>query len=539
MVVIKSKLESLNSQYPARYMGLLNEFSNVIGYSIELDDEVRIEFNPDRPDLFSFPTLIRAMKIYYDRDFIIRNDPSRDAVSVFVDKSALKIRPFFYSFTATGNRISGFLHDLIEFQEKIHESIGKNRSKVSIGIHDLDNVSPPFYYKAHNKDTVFETYDGFRGTASEILDRHPKGIQYSGLLNENENVPLITDSEGNVLSMPPIVNGSKSKLSDDTRRFFVDLTGNDPVSIKYAFYLLKNFFESLNYRVYINNINGIDGKFENVLLNFNWRGIQISIKEIKEITGNAIERENAIVSLRRMGYVAEPSERGILVYVPGQRTDVMGPVDIIEDIIKSEGIENITENELPVCTAGKPAEISQFLENSRDVMVGLGFQEVMSFVLAGKIYENGYSGGVILQNPKSDDFSIIRDRLYPNLLALLQNNKNRPLPQRIFEIGETIENAVQHTKLSVMLSNYRASYSDIKGVLDSYILRFSNDKGRIVENHNGWMIDGHGGSVILKGRDIGIIGEIHPSVLETFELTNPVAFYEIDLKTLMNLVRNL
>ncbi len=239
-----------------------------------------------------------------------------------------------------------------------------------------------------------------------------------------------------------------------------------------------------------------------------------------------------------MGYVAEPSERGIMVYVPGQRTDVMGPVDIIEDIIKSVGIENITENELPICTAGKPAKISQFLENSRDVMVGLGFQEVMSFVLSGKVYENGYSGNVILQNPKSDDFSIIRDRLYPNLLALLQNNKNRPLPQRIFEIGETIENAVQHTKLSVMLSNNRASYSDIKGVLDSYILRLSGDKERIVENHNSWMIDGHGGSVILKGHDTGIIGEIHPSVLETFGLSNPVAFFEIDLKEFMRLAQN-
>ncbi len=158
----------------------------------------------------------------------------------------------------------------------------------------------------------------------------------------------------------------------------------------------------------------------------------------------------------------------------------------------------------------------------------------MSFVLSERIYENEYSGGVKLENPKSDDFSVIRDRLFPNLIMLLKNNKNRPLPQRIFEIGETVENAVQHTKLCAMLSNNRATYSDIRGILDSYIQRFSKSKGQIQESKSHWIIEGRGGSIILNNINIGIIGEIHPSILEMFELYNPVTFFEIDINEFIN-----
>ncbi|MGC8608992.1 MAG: phenylalanine--tRNA ligase subunit beta, partial [Thermoplasmata archaeon] len=469
MVVIKSKPETLKSKFSDGDIRYLEAFSHVIGYSIEYDNEIKIEFNPDRPDLFSFPSLIRAIKSYYDRDFVLRSLLEKDNTDIYIEKEALYIRPYFYSFSAIGSQIGKFLPDLIDFQEKIHEVVGKNRSKVSIGIHDLENINPPFHYKVACTDLIFETYDGFRGKVSEILKKHSKGIEFSHLLGNNDKVTLITDSNDDVLSMPPIINGSKSKLSENTKKFFIDLTGTDSKSVIDAFYLLKNFFESLNYRIYLNRINGIADNFEDKLLAHNWRKIRISRSEVKKISGSEMNIEDMIISLRRMGYVAEPSENGIIVYVPGQRVDVMGPVDVVEDIIKAVGLENIQEQELPIGLSGVPSKNADFLEHSRDVMIGLGYQEVMSFVLSERIYEDEYSGGVKLENPKSDDFSVIRDRLFPNLIMLLKSNKNRPLPQKIFEIGETIENAVQHTKLCAMLSNNRATYSDIRGILDSYI----------------------------------------------------------------------
>jgi hypothetical protein len=83
---------------------------------------------------------------------------------------------------------------------------------VAVGIHNLDRIVPPITYRSENINSkTFETYDAMvKGTARKILEEHPKGQEYSNLVPPGNKAVFMEDSEGTVLSMPPVINGRKN-----------------------------------------------------------------------------------------------------------------------------------------------------------------------------------------------------------------------------------------------------------------------------------------------------------------------------------------
>ena len=71
----------------------------------------------------------------------------------------------------------------------------------------------------------------------EILQEHKKGRKYAHLLDKFDKYPLIVDSEDNILSMPPIINGELTKLTANTKNVLVDVTGTDEKAVNYALIL--------------------------------------------------------------------------------------------------------------------------------------------------------------------------------------------------------------------------------------------------------------------------------------------------------------
>ncbi|BAB59747.1 tRNA synthetase Pheb [Thermoplasma volcanium GSS1] len=534
MVVVRRLRQSLVDEYGKEIYSLLKSFADVIGYSFEDEEEIKIEFNPDRPDLFSIPTLVGAAKIFYYNEPIVRSLFQASEIEVAISEGVSFIRPYFAGFVAEGPSIGSKLDDLIDYQEIIHQTVGKERKKVSIGIHDLDKTEPPFRYTTISKLERMKTYDSFEGTIEDVLQKHPKGMAYSSLLPDSRRVPAILDKNGGILSVPPIVNGIMTKIEPETRKFFVDITGMDSNSVKYAFYLLANFFQSSKYRISLPKIKGSYGPSKKEILDFNFRPYRLNLKYVSRYLGDKVSEENVILNLRKMGYVAEPGYPEVMVYVPGFRVDVMGLVDIIEDFIKSYGIENVREQYVSPGTIGSPNIFNEIKEKIRDVVVGLGFQEVMTFVLTGKYYQEDFQGEVRIENPKSEDYSVIRDRLYLNLLDLLARNKKHPLPQRIFEIGDVIVHGKQETHLCVMVEDNRSGVSTSKSILTSFLKRFSDHESKISGKKIYGCIEGRSGEIFLSGKSIGVIGEVHPSTLENFGLVNPISFFEINIQELID-----
>jgi phenylalanyl-tRNA synthetase beta chain len=531
MVVIKGNKEDIISDIGINYYSKLSDFAGVIGYSIEEENnEVKLEFNPDRPDLFSFYALKSNMKIFYDRNYRIKPLFEKSPQLLHSDNSVKLERPYVMSFIARGKPLGNYYEHIIDYQEKLHETIGKSRKKMAIGIHDLENISPPFLFTMIDKKTLeFTTYDNFHGTAEEILQRHEKGKQFSELILMENMVPVILDKDGDVLSMPPIINGQKSRISNNTSRLFFDITGTDYNSVLSALYLFAYEMSYIGYEVLIPSTD------RNVT-NYDWRKIDLTHSEVKKLMG--LEPENTVILLRKMGYRCEVTSSGYRVNVPGNRVDVMGPVDIIEDIAKAYGYDRIPVKILNTAGTGVPYPPNEDEKILKDILISINYQEVKSFILnSGEFYRNtGYSGDVTITNPKSLDYSVIRDKLYPGILSLLAINKRRKLPLKIFEIGQVVVSGNQENHLCVLYNNSKATYSDIYAILSYLIARTANVEIKVSQGNYKEIIQGRGGNIISGDSAIGIIGEMEPAILENFGIQNPLSFMEINLDKLRNLI---
>lgn len=536
MVVIKETVPSLRKVYGKDFIKAVETFSEVIGYSTEKeDDEFRVEFNPDRPDLFSFNLLKRSLGIYYGGQ---RWEPLRIGAGkdhFLIDSNVRALRPYTVGFQSRGQKIGHHFRELIDYQEKLHLSIGKDRKKVSIGLHDEKSIKFPVTYSARNSvDVIFTTYDGtITGTAKEILEKHPKGMEYAHLIPSDTLVPIIEDYNHMVLSLPPVINGNLTAVSEETSSFFIDITGTDLKAVKEAFFLLSYYFQSLDYDINGSNLDDISE-----YLGADGRTISLPLEDVEGLLGQRLEARECINLLEKMGYSAREAKGSIWASVPGNRNDVMGPVDVIEDIAKAFGYGNLSLHMPNLDIIGAEGKGNQIASNMRNIMTGLGYQEIMTFVVSTRDhYMNArYNGGVHIRNPKSLDFSVIRDRLYLGVLDFLRLNKRRNLPQMVFEIGEIVSDTEQFTNLCVARISSRTAFSDMKQVLDAIMARTSLGNYEISSLDHENFIPGRTGTIIAKGVSIGYLGEIHPETLDQYELKNPVAILEINISAVSQLI---
>ncbi len=535
MVVIKTDLRTFREKYGTSAYDDVISYSDVIGYSVEVDDaSLRIEFNPDRPDLMSFATLMDSIRRFEAGVEMSLRFTEVDR-EIFVDERVLAIRPFVSGFIALGEPISDSLNDLIEYQERLHLIVGKRRKKSSIGIHDLDRISFPLRYVASPRSEIeFETYDGsVTGTADKIIRTHPKGIEFGSLLPEGELVPIILDSAGDVMSMPPIINGSKSAICNNTKNFFVDITGTDRHTTEKTAYLMARYFDSLGFDLRVPRIYGRK-KRPVVVPGNKLRTISILKKDVRGYLGKEIPNDDVKKTFNKMGYTVANGTFPFTVGIPQFRVDVMGPADVIEDLAKGLRYDKIEALPPRFSTIASRDQKKEFMNVLRFVLVGAGLQEVSSFVLVSRnIYTYlSYKGGIEIINPKSDDFSVVRDRLSISLLSQHANNADRAYPQNIFEIGDVIADGNQKTHLAISLAHSKATFSEIKRYVNYIFERLFAVEPEVEAVDDELMIPGRSALITLKGQKLGLLGEVHPRFLEQFSLKIPVALAEVDVGSL-------
>lgn len=534
MVTIRISRERLEKLYGNDSTDIIRTFSGVIGYTVESENDISVELNPDRLDLASYPTLIDAANHFYGRnrnmEFFFPRSVLKKEYLMYTDSEAQHVRPFIYIFTAMGPSIGENLDLLIEYQERIHDSVGKNRVLASIGIHDLDRIEPPFRYRTVSGDFKMTAYDGFRGTVNDLILKHPKGMEYGGLV-KGEKFPAIFDSEDRLLSLPPIVNGSDSKLSEETKNFLVDLTGTEFTASASAFYLLLNFFRAMGYAVEIPKVTEMN---LSALIDYGSRKVNVSYATMKSYIGD-FNHDSINQVLRRMGYSITMKRNGVIAQVPAQRNDVMGEVDVIEDIAKGIGYSSIAVNQLTIPARGKGSEIMNASRTMKFVCTSLGYQEIMSFFITSPKLFSGERdrSGYHVVNPKSIDSSVIRSSLYPSLLWNFSNNRSRATPQKIFEIGPVVEMGIQRQHLCLGEFGSKANFNEARSVLDSLIYRITAERPTVQESTNKDFISGRSGDVYIGKKRVGVMGELSPEVLTEFALTLPVTAIEIDIGAIL------
>ena len=511
----------------------------------EGNDDLSFEFFPDRPDLFSVEGVARAFKAFLGFEPGLRRyRTSPSDVKVRVDPSVDDVRPYIWSALVEDVVIDdALIKSMMDLQEKLHLTIGRNRRKVAIGIHDFDRVTPPFTYKAVMPDEVrFFPLQGEREmTPAEILSEHDKGRAYAFVLDGKPRYPLIVDSRGVVLSMPPIINGIDTEVSEDTKTIFVDCTGTDRNAIASAVNILTTALADRGGVVRTVTIEQGGETF--VAPDLTPRRMDIEVDYANRWLGTDMSEDDMVQCLGRMGHDAAAEGRVLRVEVPSFRSDIIHPVDLAEDIAIGHGYEKFGSSLPREVTFGEEDPLLAFGDRVRPIMTGLGYFEVVTLSLSNPAEQYTAMNlpeddeALRIRNPVTEMHTLVRTSLLPSLFGILRRNKHRELPQRVFEIGDVVRGGSNRTMLAAMTVHSKASFTEYKSLVLSLGSAMGFTPGIEPTAHPAFT-SGRCARVSYGEDEVGVFGEVHPSTIESFELKYPVAAFEFDLERVRQLLED-
>ena len=518
----------------------------------EGDGRLRIQLkDTNRPDLWSSEGLARLLKGYREGrhptyDFFEENGTTER--EIVVDPALKDIRPYIAAFACEGIQVDGAaLEQLIEAQEKLCDNYGRGRSAVAIGIYDASDIVYPVRYDAVDPNTTrfipleFDVEMDLR----QILRDHPTGRTYAHLLEGFGRFPLIRDSRGEVLSMPPIINSQTlGRVEAGDACLFCEATGTEIDAIL------------LSMAVMAVNMADRGGKIHPVVVRYPYdtpRGREVrcpaditehlvaKFDHIREVIGGNLPAEKILAALNAMGYrEIALQEKAIRARPAPYRDDILHPVDLIEDVVIAIGYDNF-EPEMPHdFTVGKAAPAEDLSDRFRELMVGCGFQEIFLSILSSREdltsrMRTPDAPIVEIANPMSEYYSAARGSLLPGLLRVEGASRRAIYPHRVFEVGEVAvivpeENYGTRTdiRLAALDASAEANLSGIQSFLEAvaYHLGFEYTLNPV---HHPTFLPGRAGEICMNGKPYGIIGEVHPEVLDAWGIAVPVSAFEVNI----------
>jgi phenylalanyl-tRNA synthetase beta chain len=516
-----------------------------IGLDIESTDSssVRVEYSPNRPDLGTDYGIARALRGLLGKETGLpefQTKPTRIAVTV--DRRLAKVRPYIACCVATGLDLDDEdVRQIISLQEDLHNGLGRKRKTVAVGLHDLDRISPPLSYRAVSSTFEFIPLDGEKPSSiCSILSDSYEGRTYGHVFNRSKIFPVISDSEGTVLSFPPIINGNATKVTTRTRRMFVDVTSTSQKDGDDVLAILATTLSEAGGR-----LGTVAIKYPNkarVTPDLAPTALPFDLDLVRSVIGLDLSRREVLACLAR----SRMGVRGNMVLGPRYRIDLLHPVDVAEEVALGYGIERIKPVYPPSNTPGVLNEFEKFLDSASTVMAGAGMIEMMTYELTGRgslydSFERSSSEKVMVQNPKSLDHSMLRDALLPSLLAALSGNVKSDYPQRVFEIGRVYTRALGGVKefwhLGCVIAHSQASYTEAKMYLEA-ACRLLAGLEVVTKAAEHWAFSpGRCASVTAKEEGLGYIGELRPGTIDAFGVGVPVSGFEIDLSKLYELLK--
>ncbi len=516
-----------------------------LGFDIEEigGDYVKVEFNPNRIDLCSYAGVARALRgLLGIETGLPKYEVKHGETVLVIDSAVSKIRPYMLAAVVRNVKLDeDSIVDLMDMQEDLHWGVGRNRKKASIGVHNLDVVNPPFTFTAVEPDKVkFIPLDKTEEMSlREILDKHDKGIAYKSLVDWAQKYPLLVDKDEKVLSMPPIINGELTRVTRKTSNLFLDVTGIDYVAVERSLNVLATALADMGAIIENVTVNYPDHTV--VSPDLTPQRMNLRVDYANELLGLKLSEAQVTESLRKCRMNAEPKPNGLVeASIPAYRIDILHEVDLVEETAIGYGYYRLKPSIPKTLTIGEPHPVNQTADTLRQVLTGLGFTEVMNFTLINENtqYEKMQQEPrdvIRLANPVSSEYTILREGLLPSLMMNLMGNKHESFPQRLFEVSDVGRiNQRAETRVERRLyvagvaSHPTANFTEIKSCVESLLQNMNLKKWEIKPTRNPSFIDGRVAVVLVRRKTIGVLGEVHPEVLNNFELENPTSAFELD-----------
>lgn len=499
---------------------------------------IRVEYNPNRPDFSSDYGIARALRglLGIETGLPKFKIAGKSGLTIKVDPAVKKVRPWIVALAARNGELGNeTIKQLVAMQEDLHNGVCRRRRKASIGIHNLDVIKFPITYRTAGGDYSFAPLgESAEQSIDQILKESETGRQYGHILSGSDKYPIIVDRVGTTLSFPPIINGNATKVDENCRNLFVEVTATDQKAAEDALAIIAVTLYDAGFEIRTVTV-GSGKKVETPQIKP--RIISADVGYINSILGLTLDAKQAIKYLKKSRLDATARGKKIVCTIPRYRTDINHAIDIAEEVVIGYGIFNIEPTFPASPTAGQKNSLSVYFDAIREALAGLGMLESLSFSLTSKEVQYGAFGiagkdVLTVDGSKSIEHEILRDSLVPSLIQSLSRNVHEGYPQRLFEIGKTFHkdgSITERWNVATVIAHADAGYTEARSAMQALIKScFGKDVATRASTSLVFM-EGRCADIIVDGRAVGVIGEVIPLALVNFKLRVPVAAFEINL----------
>ena len=521
---------------------------------------IKIELNDtNRPDLWSAAGVARALRCYetgkipaYDFFSTADDEKPSDGRMVIDDESAIGIRDYSIGFAAKGKTVDNdLLVNLIQSQEKLCTNFGRKRKTIAMGIYRSELIKYPVHYAAVDPDKTKFVPLGMEEELSlrEICEKHPKGKEYGYIVSSFPRFPYLYDDNNDTLSFPPVINSARiGAVEIGDSDFFIEVSGPILDDLLLAVSILACDMADMGFEILpVKCRFAKDTPYgrEITVPYYFQKPMTASLDLVHHKLGENLSGEECVEALRKMGVKASVSDDVVTVEVPEYRNDFLHGVDVVEDIMIGRGLASFEPVMPKDFTIGRLSPQEEFSRKVKGILVGLGFQEMMYNYLGSKreYIDNMHVSGedaVFIANPMSENYEVIRPSVLPCLLESESVSGHAVYPHNIFEIGKiTVKDAEDNSgtrtvdSLGFFSSDAAVGYNDAASIINTlmYFLRKEYTLAEVADDPR--FIPGRAAYIVCNGEKVGIFGETHPQVLESWGCSMPSIMAEIDLDRLM------
>lgn len=548
----------------------------------------KIDIPANRYDLLCLEGIIRSLNIFLGRESIPIYTLATPAVHTMTVKAdTASIRPYVVCAVLRNVTLDHTSYNsFLDLQDKLHFNICRRRTLVAIGTHDLDTIEGPFTYEALTPEEINfvpllpsnKSYN-----AKELLNYYRdksnedgKHIRpYTDIIYDAPKYPVIYDSKRRVLSLPPIINGDHSKMSMATKNIFIECTATDANKAGIVLNTMISMFSG--YCATPFSIEPVEVIYEDTSMISSVTPVmkepqmEVGIDQVNKLIGINIETDEVVTLLKKMQLNSTLNETKdvVTVTIPITRSDILHPVDIIEDVAIAYGYNNVERVMPPTVARGRELPINSLTEMLRIDLAAAGYTECLTLGLCSTDeafsmlrQENDGKTAVTLSNPKTQEYQVCRTSLLSGLLKTLAENKSQPLKDglKLFEISDVVFldplndiGARNQRNCAAMYIGPTAGVEKIHGLVDRVMQLLNIEPAEdycgvrtsgttkeyyIRPSTNPTYFPAFAAEIVLRSKDktcetvIGHFGAVHPDVLskKAFDVKWPCSAMEINIQ---------
>jgi len=511
---------------------------------LELDDEViDFELTSNRGDLLSVLGMAYELGAIYDKkvkDIDLSYNENNDNIN---NELTLKVEtescPLFLARKVKNVTI------------KESPLFIKNRL-IASGIRPINNVVDISNYVMLETGQPLHYYDADR-LGNTIGVRMAKDCEELITLDNNKREltsdDIVIFNETGSVGLAGIMGGLSTEVEEDTKNIVIEAAIFDPVLIrKTSKKVLRSeasnrFEKGLDYnRTYMAmerslhllekyaDAEVVGGLLEHNVIEKKENKIEVSYDKINKVLGIILFKEEILNIFRKLDFKYEDKDNYVIVDVPSRRIDIHIKEDLIEEVGRIYGIDNIKGKEmvLPI----RKGNLDTTNRDIRRLLSDLGFNETLTYSLIKESevykYTNDEFDSIKLLDPMTEERSTLRYSLIPSLMSVYEYNTNRGNSDiKLFEIGRSYykkeENYYEDSKLAILLSgnyyqelgkNNKVNFYTLKGIMER-VLDYLGYNGRyylVKEDIPKELHPGQSASIKIDNKKIGILGKLHPKV---------------------------